>query len=134
MKFHQRETPVSNRKFGFFFTVVFALIAAYFYYTGTSPAEIVFASLSLITLIITILSPSLLLPFNRAWMNLGILLGKIVSPVIMAIIFFILITPIAMITKVFGRDELNMKITDNNSYWKNRQSGELEPSSFKNQF
>ena len=133
MKLNQHKT-VSNRTFGFFFTAVFGLIAAYFYYTATSPAEMIFVALSLITLAITILYPSLLLPFNRAWMNLGVLLGKIISPVIMAVIFFVLITPIAVITRIFGRDELDMKTTNNYSYWKNRQSGKLEPSSFKNQF
>ena len=96
MKFNRHETPVSNRKFGFFFTTVFALIAVYFYYIDSSPVEMIFASLSLITLTITIVAPSLLLPFNQAWMNLGILLGKIVSPIIMAVMFFVLITPIAL--------------------------------------
>ena len=134
MKHNPIKTSVSNRKFGFFFTVVFALVTIYFYDGSLNPIEIIFASLTLITFAVTIFAPSILRPFNRAWMSLGVVLGKIVSPAIMAVIFFVLITPIAVITRVFGRDELRLKTTNSKTYWKNRQAIELEPSSFKNQF
>ncbi len=132
--FKQYKTPVSNRKFGFFFSGIFALITVLFYDGSLNRVEVIFALLTVATLTVTLFIPNILLPFNRAWMYLGIVLGKIVSPVIMGIIFFVLITPIAVITRAFGRDELQIKKPNKETYWKNRQPIGPEPSSFKNQF
>ena len=134
MKFKQYQTPVSNRTFGFFFSIIFAVAAIFFYDGNLNLMEISFGILTFTTLAITIFSPNALLPFNRAWMYLGILLGKIINPVIMAIFFFVLITPIAVVTRIFGRDELRLKRTSQDTYWKSRDATELKPSSFKNQF
>ena len=134
MNFKQYRTPVSNRKFGFFFTGVFALVTIFFYDGSLNPVEITFALLTVATLTVTLISPNILLLFNRAWMYLGIVLGKIVSPLIIGIIFFALITPIAVITRAFGRDELRIKRSNKETYWKNRQPIGPDPSSFKNQF
>lgn len=134
MKFKQYETPVSNRKFGFFFTGIFAVATVLIYESGLNPTEIILGLLTLTTLLATLFSPNALLPFNRAWMYLGLLLGKVVSPVIIGIIFFVLITPIAVITRMFGRDELQLKRTSKETYWKAREPIGPEPSSFKQQF
>lgn len=78
-------------------------------------------------------SPRSLAPLNRAWFHLGELMGKIVSPVVLGIIFFGLLTPISLLTRLLGRDELRLKRRAVNSYWIDRASGPTGDS-FKNQF
>ena len=78
----------SNRKFGLFFTLVFILATIYFYIKFNSNASTVFLVLSLLMFFVTIVKDDLLLPLNKLWMEIGIMIGKIVSPVLMAIIFF----------------------------------------------
>jgi len=59
----------------------------------------------------------ILSPLNLLWFKFGILLGKIVSPVVMGIIFFLVVTPISIILKIFGKDVLNLKFNNNKTYW-----------------
>ena len=73
-------------------------------------------------------------PLNKAWMYLGIFLGLIITPFIMGFIFFIIISPVSIITRVFGRDELQIKKNLLPSLWKIRNRVQESPSSFKNQF
>ena len=68
------------------------------------------------------------------WMKLGFLLGKIISPIVMSILFFLLITPVALITKIFGRDELLLKKKNDLSYWKKRDKKSLSTNNFEKQF
>ena len=79
------------------------------------------------------MNSSLLSPFNLLWFKFGLLLGKIVNPLIMGIFFFILITPISLITKLFGRDELRIKRKSVTTYWINKDTAQ-ESTSFKNQY
>ena len=67
-------------------------------------------------------------------MLFGVLIGKIVSPIILGLIYFIMFTPISIITRLFGRDELNLRSKNSESSWKNREETIIEPESFKNQF
>ena len=106
----------SNRKFGFFFTFVFALATVYFYYNRNISVAYTFGSLSLILLFFTIVKDSILLPLNKLWMRFGILLNIIISPIILGIIYFGLFTPIAIVIKLSGRDELRLKLKKQ-SYW-----------------
>ena len=132
MKFSEIKLP-SNRKFGFFFTFVFAVAAAYFYYSANVSWEYVFIATALIFLLVTIIKSDALLPLNRLWMRFGLLLGMIVSPIVLGIIFFGLFTLIAMLMRLSGRDELRLKFTQKTSHWISR--GELVKSeSFKHQF
>ena len=74
-----------------------------------------------------------LLPLNKLWMQFGLLLGMIVSPIILGLIFFGLFTPIAMLMRISGRDELRLKLTEKASHWISR--GEpIKSESFKQQF
>jgi len=123
----------SNRKFGVFFTFVFAVTAAYFYYTENITWAYAFITISLSFLIITLVKSDVLLPLNKLWMRLGLLLGMIVSPIVLGIIFFGLFTPIAILMRVSGRDELKLKFNKKSSYWIAR-SEPINSSSFKNQF
>ena len=123
----------SNRKFGFFFTFVFATATAYFYYSANVSWAYVFILATLIFLLITLVKSDALLPLNKLWMRFGLLLGMIVSPIVLGTIFFGLFTPIAMLMRLSGRDELRLKFTRKASHWISR--GEpIESESFKQQF
>ena len=87
--------------------------------------------ISLVFLILGIINSNLLFPFNKAWSQLGILLGKIVSPVIMGFIFFTIITPIGFIMRMLKKDLLNLKFNKEKSYWV--EKNDLK-SKMKNQF
>ena len=132
MKFSEIELP-SNRKFGFFFTFIFAVAAAYFYYSANVSWTYVFIAAALVFLLVTLIKSDALLPLNKLWMRFGLLLGMIVSPIVLGVIFFGLFTPIAILMRLIGRDELRLKFIDKTSYWVSR--GEpIKSESFKNQF
>ena len=107
MKFSEIKLP-SNRKFGLFFTAIFLLASFYSYYVGSEIMVYLFSTICGIFLIITIINADILLPLNKLWMKFGILLGMIVNPIIMGIIFFGIFTPIAIVMRLFGRDELRL--------------------------
>ena len=132
MKLSEIELP-SNRKFGFFFTFLFAVVAAYFYYSANVSWAYVFIATASIFLLITLIKSDALLPVNKLWMGFGLLLGRIVSPIILGIIFFGLFTPIAILMRLSGRDELRLKLAQKASHWILR--GEpIISESFKHQF
>ena len=120
----------SNRSFGIVFFVVFLLIALY---PLTYGGEIRIWSLivSVIFLILGLLNSKILAPLNKIWFKFGILLGKIVSPLIMGIIFFLVVTPIGFIMRLLGKDVLNLKYNKNKSYWIEKNGPK---SKMKNQF
>ena len=132
MKILEIELP-SNRKFGFFFTLVFAVFAVFFFYFANVILASAFLATSSILLFITLIKADFLLPLNKIWMQFGLLIGMIVSPIVLGIIFFGLVTPYGVSMKMFGRDELKLKFTKRSSYWIKR----IEPiksESFKRQF
>ena len=92
-----------------------------------------FSATSLIFLVFTLVKDELLLPFNKLWMRFGLLLGIIVSPIVLGIIFFGLFMPIATLMRVSGRDELKLKFSGKASHWISR-SEPIKSDSFKNQF
>ena len=132
MKFSDIELP-SNRKFGFFFTFVLALATAYFFNSTNEMWAYIFAIASLIFLVVTGAKADILLPLNKLWMRFGLLLGMIVSPIVLGIIFFGLFTPIAFFMRLSGRDELRLKLSKKASHWISR-SEPLKSESFKQQF
>ena len=132
MKFSEIELP-SNRKFGFFFTFVFALAAAYFYYSANVSWAYMFSVAAMIFLLLTLIKSDALLPLNKLWMRFGLLLGMIVSPIVIGIIFLGLFTPIAILMRLSGRDELRLKYAQKATHWISR--GEpIKSESFKHQF
>ena len=132
MKFSEIELP-SNRKFGFFFTFVFAVAATYFYYLANVPWTYLFLAAALAFLLITLVKSDALLPLNKLWMRFGLLLGMIVSPIVLGVIFFGLFTPIAMLMRFSGRDELRLKFNQKASHWISREEP-IKSESFKHQF
>jgi hypothetical protein len=125
----------SNKKFGLLFTGVFFALALYGYIRhGYSIAVISFFFISLFFLIASFLDLHLLTPLNRAWLLLGHALGKVVSPIILGIIFFGLLTPIALISRLSGRDELKLRRPRSKTYWVKPVGSNVDSESFKNQF
>ena len=117
----------SNRSFGIVFFVVFLIISIW---PLLDEKELRYWSLivSIIFLILGILKSNILTPLNKVWFKFGILLGNIISPIIMAFVFFLVVTPISLIMKIFGKDILNLKKNKNSSYWikKDNQSGTMK--------
>lgn len=124
----------SNRKFGLFFSAVFAVCCVYNIWHDKSLWAGIFGALAAVTLVVTLSAPDRLTPFNKVWAYIGLLLGKIINPIVMAIIFFGLVTPTAAITRLFGRDELRLKRTNGISYWRQRSAQSTEHTSFRNQY
>ena len=132
MKFSEIELP-SNRKFGFFFTFVFAVAAAYLLSSTNMTWAYIFASASILFLVVTVAKADILLPLNKLWMRFGLLLGMVVSPIVLGIIYFGMFTPIAFVMRLSGRDELRLKFRNEASHWISR-SEPIKSESFKNQF
>ena len=133
MSFKDIKLP-SNKKFGFFFTFIFTCISIFFYLNNLIFSFYIFVALSVIFLIISIFKDNLLYPLNLGWMYLGFIIGLIVNPIVLGAIFFILITPIGIISKLFGRDELTLKKTKLKSYWINKGQYKYDHETFKNQY
>jgi hypothetical protein len=132
MKGLKVELP-TNKKFGFFFTLVFGLATLYFYLNGYMTWVYLLAVAAVIFLFVTIVKADLLLPLNKLWMKFGLLLGTIVSPIVLGVIFFGIFTPIAFLMRLGGRDELRLKFKSKPSYWILRCKP-IQSESFKQQF
>ena len=128
-------TLPSERTFGFVFTGIFLLIAAYLWYHDGKPVAIqVFLVLSVAFLAFAIFMPIVLRHLNKAWYKLGLLMGRVVSPIVLGILFFILISPIAIVMRIAGRDPLKLRKQNVESHWIDRAPPGPESSSFKDQF
>ena len=77
------------------------------------------------------MNSKILTPLNKTWFKFGILLGSLVSPIVMGIVFFAIVTPTSIIMRVLGKDLLNLKKSNKNSYWIERSK---IVSKMKNQF
>ena len=110
----------SNKSFGIVFFVVFLLIAFYPLLKDNN-IRLWSLILSIIFLILGLRSSRLLTPLNQLWFKFGIFLGKFFSPIIMAIVFYFLVTPIGLLMRFFGKDLLNLKFNKDTSYWKEKK-------------
>jgi hypothetical protein len=120
----------SNRSFGIVFAFFFLLIGFY-PLINSSDIRLWSVIISLIFLILGILNSKILNPLNRLWFKFGIFLGKIISPLVMGVIFFLVVTPIGLLMRLLNKDLLNLKFKNNSSYWIEK----TEPKSkMKNQF
>ena len=133
---HDQTLP-SERSFGLLFSAVFALLAGYGWFFKGWPLAVVLllVAVALAFVLLGFVAPKVLRPLNWLWFQLGQLLGKIVSPIVLGAIFFLMLTPISLVTRLFGRDELRLKRkASQTSYWLDRAPPGPEPESFKNQF
>ena len=125
----------SDRNFGFLFAGLFACLSAYCGYHGANAAAVYgWLIAGIVVGLVAVTAPNLLTPLNKAWMKLGELLGKVISPLVLGMVFFALITPVALVTRLFGREELRLKKADVSSYWIDRLPPGPAGDSFKNQF
>ena len=106
----------SNKSFGIVFSIFFLLISIY-PVLNNDPIYYWSLFLSFVFLVLGLMNSKILSPLNLLWFKFGILLGKIVSPIVMGIIFFLVVTPISIILKIFGKDVLNLKFNNNKTYW-----------------
>ena len=120
----------SNRSFGVVFFVVFLLIGLWPILKGNE-LRIWSIVISLIFLILGILNSKILTPFNKVWFRFGIFLGNFISPIIMGIVFFLVVTPTGLIMKLFRKDLINLRKNNSSTYWIEKKGIK---SSMKNQF
>ena len=120
----------SNRNFGIVFFIVFLVVATY-PLINSSEIRIWSLILSLLFLILGLINSKILTPLNKLWFKFGIFLGKTISPVIMGIIFFFVVTPIAILMKLLRKDLINLKFNKNSTYWIDKSGPK---SKMKNQF
>ena len=115
------ETSHQNKTFGVLFFLVFALIAVWPMINGL-PIRIWAIPFSIIFLILGMMNSKLLTPLKIIWIKLGEILGIIISPIVMLIIYFFIITPIGFLMRVIGKDILGLKFNNSKTYWNKRLS------------
>ena len=107
----------SNRSFGLLFFIVFIVVGLWPVIKGEA-ANIYLILISLFFLIFGLINSKILSPFNKAWIKLGEILGLIIAPIIMALVYFIILTPISLIVRMFGKDLLGLKfLKKQDTYW-----------------
>lgn len=99
----------TDRKFGIFFAALFMLLSIYAYSKEFGELLIASFTMGFLFAVVAILVPKVLRPLNYLWYGLGLILGRIVSPILLGIIFMLMITPIALMMRILGRDELKIK-------------------------
>ena len=121
----------SNKSFGLLFFVVFLIIGLWPLKNGEN-LNIYFITASVVFLILGLLNSKLLTPLNKSWIKLGEILGVIIAPVVMALVYFVILTPLSLIVRLFGKDLLGLKLLKNKeTYWIKRKKN---PGSMKKQF
>ena len=120
----------SNRSFGIVFFIVF-LIISIFPLLKDENIKTWSVVVSIVILILGLLNSPILSPLNKIWFKFGILLGNLISPLVMGLIFFAVVTPTSFIMRALGKDILNLKKNNKKSYWVEKSSVK---SKMKNQF
>ena len=111
----------SNRSFGLLFFIVFIVVGLWPITKGET-ANIYLILISLFFLIFGLINSKILSPFNKAWIKLGEILGLIIAPIIMALVYFIILTPISLIVRMLGKDLLGLKfLKKQDTYWSKRK-------------
>ena len=111
----------SNKSFGLLFFVVFLIIGLWPLKNGES-LNFYFIIASVVFLILGLLNSKLLSPLNKSWIKLGEILGIIIAPIVMALVYFVILTPISIIVRVFGKDLLGLKfLKEKDTYWIKRK-------------
>ncbi len=120
----------SNKSFGIVFFIFFLIVATYpIFFDGNLRTWSLIVSI--IFLILGLMNSRILTPLNLLWFKLGMFLGRLISPIVMLLVFFLTVTPTGLIMRLFNKDLLNLKRKKTNSYWIKRDSSK---SNMKNQF
>lgn len=132
---HEEVKGSTNRSFGLLFVFVFVLVAVWPWIFGTGSVRVWSASIAGLLTVITLFVPAVLTQFNRLWIKFGLLLHRVVNPLTMGMIFFLTVTPTALIFRILGKDPLRLKLNPNaESYWIHRNPPGPNPDSMTQQF
>ena len=132
---NSKVTSASDRSFGVMFGFIFIIIAVIMRLRDNPQnIQLLFLSLSFLTFLISFTRPSLLSTPNKLWMKLSLLLARFVSPIVLGVLFYVLISPLALVLRLFGRDELRLKTKKVATNWQSRQINGYSLDSFKNQY
>ncbi|MEC7099201.1 MAG: SxtJ family membrane protein [Pseudomonadota bacterium] len=111
----------SNKSFGLLFFVVFLIIGLWPLKNGEN-LNFYFITTSIIFLILGLINSKLLTPLNKSWIKLGEILGIIIAPIVMALVYFVILTPVSLIVRIFGKDLLSLKLLkEKETYWIERK-------------
>ena len=125
----------SDRAFGLVFTVVFTLVAIWPWVFGETGVRLWVAIVAVGLLVVSFVCPKILAPANRLWMQFGLLLHRIVNPVVMGLIFFLTVTPTGLIFRLLGKDPLRLKFDrEAKTYWIDRTPPGPPPETMSQQF
>tara|TARA_B100000029_G_scaffold64282_1_gene57562 strand:- start:104 stop:493 length:390 start_codon:yes stop_codon:yes gene_type:complete len=125
----KKESP--NRTFGIVFAIVFLIIAFWTFRGNFEDIKKIPLFISLVFLVLGLLNSKLLTPLNKIWLKLGEKIGKVIAPIVMGIVYFLVLTPISLLIRMLGKDLLKIKFSQANSYWIER---EKDITSMKKQF
>ena len=131
---NKNRSKTSNKTFGYFFAGIFMVLAILSFRLNYSLATISTVLIAIFFFFAATFYPSSLRTLNQLWYSFGILLGKVVNPFIMAILFFLIVTPVAVFTRKIGRDELSLKWSKKKTYWVLRRPPGPSPESFRELF
>ncbi|MBL8324581.1 MAG: hypothetical protein JNJ89_06440 [Rubrivivax sp.] len=124
----------SDRSFGFVFAVVFVIIGLWPLLSSRGPRWWSLA-IALAFAVVAVVLPRVLAPLNRVWMKFGLLLAAVISPIALAILFYVVFTPVGLLMRLFGKDPLKLaRDKDAASYWVPRTPPGPRPDSMKQQF
>jgi Saxitoxin biosynthesis operon protein SxtJ len=125
----------SDRSFGVMFGFIFIIIAVFIRLRGNPQnIQLLFLALSFLTFLLSFTRPSLLSALNKFWMKFSLMLARFVSPIVLGVLFYVLISPLALVLRLFGRDELRLKTKKVATNWQSRQINGYSLDSFKNQY
>lgn len=125
----------SERSFGFVFGAVFAIIALFPVIADDGEIRLWAIAVAAVFAILALAAPKVLRPLNVLWFKFGMLLGRIIAPIVMALVFFVAVTPVALLMRLFGKDPLNKEPDpEADSYWIHRDDDETPMGPMKNQF
>ena len=111
----------SNKSFGLLFFVVFLILGLWPLKNGEN-LNIYFITASIIFLLLGLINSKLLSPLNKSWIKLGEILGIIIAPIVMALVYFVILTPVSLIVRIFGKDLLGLKFSkEKETYWIKRK-------------
>ena len=134
MSVHENNGTPSNRSFGFFFAFILMVVALYAYIYWSEKSALIYSATSAIFFLASIFFDRYLAPLNHLWMRFGVLLGRLVNPLVIGAIFFLVLTPVSLVMRLAGRDELRLIFQRQETYWLARERSEQEQASFRNQF
>jgi Saxitoxin biosynthesis operon protein SxtJ len=124
----------SDRAFGLVFAGMLLLIAFWPLFHG-KPVRWMYVGAAAMFVLVAIAMPTLLTTLNRLWTKLGVLIGKVVSPIALGILFYGVLTPLGAMIRLTGKDSLRLKFDpDSDSYWIPREPPGPPPGSMNNQF